>query len=260
MGSRRPAPAKTMSQSETRMLHKESSLRARTAASAFFILGTVVAANLFFFQEKRRVSPVETAALTSKLTQDGPTSQDYPRVAPIVLRPGGTNATQTPPDAQPPAKLNSEPVMSRAEIVRGIQRELNARGYTPGSPDGVAGLVTRAAIMAYEHDNALALTGDPTQDLLGRIVLGPAVPAVARPGKSDVKGAEAEAVVKSVAQSLAAQGYGVTKLDGAIDAALVKSIRTFEADQKLPETGRISAPLVSRLIRLQGQTRAAAQR
>ena len=242
------------------MLNNLTSLRARTAGSAFFVLGTVVAANLFFFQEKRRVSPVETAALTSKLTQEGPSAQDYARGTPIVLRPGAANATQSPPEVQSIAKSNSEPAMSRAEIVRGIQRELNTRGYAPGSPDGVAGLVTRAAIMAYEHDNAISLTGDPTQELLGRIVLGPAVPAVARPGKSDVKGAEAAAVVKAVAQSLAALGYGVAKSDGLIDATLVKSIRDFEADQKMPETGRISAPLVSRLIRLQGQTRAAAQR
>jgi peptidoglycan hydrolase-like protein with peptidoglycan-binding domain len=242
------------------MLHKETPLRARAAGSAFFILGAAVAANLFFFQEKRRVSPVVTAALTSKLTQDGLPSHDYARDTPIVLRPGAANATQAPPEVQSIARTNSEPAMSRAEIVRGIQRELNTRGYSPGSPDGVAGLVTRAAIMAYEHDNGISLTGDPTQELLGRIVLGPAVPAVARPGKSDVKGAEAAAVVKSVAQLLAAQGYGVAKSEGGIDAALVKSIRDFEAGQKLPETGRISAPLVSRLIRLQGQTRAAAQR
>ena len=150
--------------------------------------------------------------------------------------------------------------MSRPDIIRGIQRELNARGYAPGAPDGVAGFVTRAAVMAYEHDNGVPLTGDATQELLGRIVLGPAVPAVARPGKSDVKGAEAAAVVKAVAQLLAAQGYAVAKSDGGIDAALVKAMRDFEADQKLPVTGRISAALVSRLIRVQGQTRTTAQR
>ncbi len=248
------------------MLNKVTSVRARTAGSAFFILGTVVAANLFFFQEKRRVSPVETAALTTRLTQDGLAAQDYARGAPIVLRPGAANATQTvsqvPPQAKPisePAPI-SEPSMGRAEIVRGIQRELNTRGYAPGAPDGVAGLVTRAAIMAYEHDNGIPLTGDATQELLGRIVLGPAVPAVARPGKSDVKGTEAAAVVKTVAQLLAAQGYGAAKPDSGIDATLVKAIRDFENDQKLPGTGRISAALVSRLIRLQGQTRATAQR
>ena len=91
-------------------------------------------------------------------------------------------------------------------------------------------------------------------------MLGPAVPAVARPGRSEVKGAEAAAVVKVVSQSLAAQGYGVSKSDGVLDATLVKSIREFEADQKMPDTGRVSAALVSRLIRLQGQSRATAQR
>ncbi len=237
-----------------------TSVRARMAGSAFFILGTVVAANLFFFQEKRRVSPVETAAMTTKLTQDAPSAQDFAGGAPIVVRPGTATASQTPSGAQSPAKSELEAAMSRPDIIRGIQRELNARGYAPGAPDGVAGLVTRAAVMAYEHDNGVPLTGDATQELLGRIVLGPAVPAIARPGKSDVKGAEAAAVVKSVAQLLAAQGYAVAKSDGGIDAALVKAMRDFEADQKLPVTGRISAALVSRLIRVQGQTRTTAQR
>jgi peptidoglycan hydrolase-like protein with peptidoglycan-binding domain len=234
------------------------------AASAFFVLGAVVCTNLFFFQEKRRVSPVETAALIAKVTPDGLAAKDYADGEPIVLRPNAGSATQlptqAPSQAQSPGRPDSEAGMSRADVIRGIQRELNSRGYAPGSPDGVAGLITRAAIMAYEHDNGIALTGDATQELLGRIVLGPAVPAVARPGKSEVKGAEAAAVVKLVAQSLTAQGYGVSKSDGLVDATLVKAIREFEADQKLPDTGRISAALVSRLIRLQGQTRATAQR
>ena len=255
------------------MLHKVMSLRARTAGSAFFVLGAMVCTNLFLFQDKRRVSPVETAALMARMTSEGPSTpnlgaQDYTSGGPIVLRPNAGSATQSSTQsslqasmqAQSPGRPVSEPAMSRADVIRAIQRELNTRGYAPGAPDGVAGLVTRAAIMAYEHDTGIALTGDATQELLGRIVLGPAVPAVARPGKSEVKGAEATAVVKLVAQSLSAQGYGASKSDGLLDAALVKAIREFEADQKLPDTGRVSAALVSRLIRLQGQTRSTAQR
>lgn len=247
------------------MLHEVTSLRARMAGSAFFVLGAMVCANLFLFQERRRVSPVETAALTARMTSEGLAApnlgtQDYASGGPIVLRPNAGSATQSSLRAQSPGKPVSEPAMGRADVIRGIQRELNTRGYAPGAPDGVAGLVTRAAIMAYEHDTGIALTGDATQELLGRIVLGPAVPAVARPGRSEVKGAEAAAVVKIVSQSLAAQGYGVSKSDGVLDATLVKAIREFEADQKLPDTGRISAALASRLIRLQGQTRATAQR
>ena len=235
------------------------------AGSAFFVLGAMVCTNLFLFQEKRRVSPVETAALTARMTSEGLAApnlgiQDYASGDPIVLRPNAGSATQSSLHAQSPGRPVSEPTMSRSDAIRGIQRELNTRGYAPGAPDGVAGLVTRAAIMAYEHDTGIALTGDATQELLGRIVLGPAVPAVARPGRSEVKGAEAAAVVKVVSQSLAAQGYGVSKSDGVLDATLVKAIREFEADQKMPDTGRVSAALVSRLIRLQGQTRATAQR
>ena len=44
------------------------------------------------------------------------------------------------------------------ELTRAVQRELKAKGYETGVVDGVAGLVTRAAIMAYEADHGLTLT------------------------------------------------------------------------------------------------------
>ena len=78
------------------------------------------------------------------------------------------------PPASAPATAVAAPSGNSAEIIRGIQRELNGRGYDAGPPDGVVGLITRAAIMAYEHDYGLPLTATPSQDLLSRIVLGSA--------------------------------------------------------------------------------------
>ena len=58
--------------------------------------------------------------------------------------------------AADPAPPSSE----TPETIRAIQRELQARGYEAGAADGVPRLVTRAAIMAYEHDNGLPLSTD----------------------------------------------------------------------------------------------------
>ncbi len=37
----------------------------------------------------------------------------------------------------------------------------------------------------------------------------------------------------------------------------IRAIRDFELDQKMPETGRVSGQLVSRLLKLQGQGKGA---
>ena len=58
------------------------------------------------------------------------------------------------------------------ETVRAIQRELKSRGYGPLAGDGVMGLATRAGIMAFEYDHGLGLTGEASEELLKRILLG----------------------------------------------------------------------------------------
>jgi peptidoglycan hydrolase-like protein with peptidoglycan-binding domain len=56
--------------------------------------------------------------------------------------------------------------------ISAIQRELKSRGYGPIAGDGVMGLSTRAGIMAFEHDHGLGLTGEASEELLKRILLG----------------------------------------------------------------------------------------
>jgi peptidoglycan hydrolase-like protein with peptidoglycan-binding domain len=51
-----------------------------------------------------------------------------------------------------------------------VQRELGRRGYKPGIPNGEADAATRSAIMAYQHDHGLPLTGEPSDALLKAIV------------------------------------------------------------------------------------------
>ena len=153
--------------------------------------------------------------------------------------------------APPKAAAGGDAGANGAEIVRGIQRELDARGYEAGQPDGIAGLVTRAAIMAYEHDYGLALTATPSQELLSRIVLGSSAPPLPRGAADKIAAGEADSVALMVEQQLAVLGYTPGKADGKLDEHTSRAIREFEVDQKLAESGRISGPLVSRLLRLQ---------
>lgn len=224
----------------------------RIAFVAALLLTSSVAVNMAVFQNSRRGAENTSAATPAALSESSavavpPASLTASGAAVAPAQPG---PAPTPASAQPGADVNT------AEITKGIQRELNARGYEPGQPDGLAGLVTRAAIFAYEYDNGLLLTGEPSEPLLKQIVLGSsALPTnTARPGKT--MSPTGESLVLTVRQQLAALGYQSGASGAALTPELARAIREFETDQKLKLTGRISAPMVSRLIRVQGEAKA----
>jgi peptidoglycan hydrolase-like protein with peptidoglycan-binding domain len=135
---------------------------------------------------------------------------------------------------------------SDVETIRAIQRELAQRGYGPLPSDGVLRALTGAAIMAYEYDHGLALTGEASDALLKRILLG-------APGGSDQAGAgkarsaRAEQLIGSMQHALAALGYQPGRLDGQLGEETSRAIREFEMDKGLVPKGRISAELMLRL-------------
>jgi peptidoglycan hydrolase-like protein with peptidoglycan-binding domain len=158
------------------------------------------------------------------------------------------------PGVAPPAAVPLP--AAGAEVIRAVQRELSQRGYDTGSSDGVAGLITRAAVLAYEWDHNLPLTAEPSAALLQRVVAGTA----AVPGATTTpqpRTPEAEQVIRTVQQSLLRAGYTTARPDGRLGEDTLRAIHDFEVEQGLPETGRVSGQLVARLARLAGQGRLA---
>src|SRR5262249_28190101 len=134
------------------------------------------------------------------------------------------------------------------ETVRAIQRELKLRGYGPVPIDGGAGLATRAAIMAFEHDHGMALSGEASEQLLKRIVLGAVEPVnVSHTVVDRVGSPRAAEVIRSVQQWLAALGYQPGQINGRLGEETVRAIREFEANKGLVPRGCISAALVGQL-------------
>jgi peptidoglycan hydrolase-like protein with peptidoglycan-binding domain len=56
-----------------------------------------------------------------------------------------------------------------APLLRNIQSGLVKLGYDAGSPDGRMGPRTRAAIVRYQQDNQLPVTGAPSPELWSHI-------------------------------------------------------------------------------------------
>ncbi len=236
---------------------------------AFFALSAGVAGNLLLLQpdpsgsgataKARHISPsayMETASL----------ERATPRPKPHV-RPVGTASKPTVlnPDFDDTANTSLRPgqigVRGRflpvntgntAELVRALQRELKNKGYDPGAEDGATGLLTRAAIFAYEYDHKLGLTAEPSEQLLQTIVLGRSSQRGATRQRARIASGAARDLVLVTQRGLKKQGLWPASVDGHFNTALSRAIQRFETAQRLPTTGRISGRFMARLARLSG--------
>ena len=184
----------------------------------------------------RGVTFVEVAAPRGRGERSSPEEQAL-RIARFAADPGKIDAAAAPPGQG-----------ADAETVHAIQRELKLRGYGPVTVDGALGLATRAAIMAFEHDHGMALSGEASERLLKRILLGTAEPTNGNQSIVDpVASAHATEVIGLVQQRLAALGYRPGATDGRLREETVAAIREFEMDKGLVPRGRVSAELAVRL-------------
>jgi peptidoglycan hydrolase-like protein with peptidoglycan-binding domain len=203
--------------------------QARVAFVMFMAIASGVAYNALYLQDG--------AAPGRRIASDTVPAQGNARVVQATARSGKT--TDTSKGATRDAGV---------ETVRAVQRELNQRGYGPVVDDGVVRPVTRAAIIAFEQDNRLPLTGAATEALLARLMLGSSAKqaeSIATAGQ--VQSPQAEETIRHMQRLLAANGYRPGPADGRLGSDTVEAIRVFEKDQGLPAKGRMSAEVLARL-------------
>lgn len=229
--------------------------RLKAGLGAFSFLSLVCFVNLFHFQ------PDKDAHAPRRIAFPGSAApQQSAQVATGSLSGSASGAQDLPaPAASPPprADVAAAAPSGGAELVRAVQRELEAQGYGAAGQTGDEDFVTRASIMAFEWDNGLPLTAQASEALLHQLILGST--SGGTPGaRSEVPpGPKAEEVIRTVQQSLAMLGSSGIRADGRIGEATSKAIRTFEARQNMKVTGRISGHLMARLLRLAGEGRLA---
>lgn len=246
----------------------------------FFALSAGVALNLLLLQPKPFAHPgvaqvrptasstyIETASLERR-TYQRPKQPTQPNAVPIgtASKPVVLNHDTAAASDQDPADVGIRkrflPVDTgnTAELVRALQRELKIKGYDPGAEDGTAGLVTRAAIFAYQYDNRLELTAAPSEKLLQTLVLGGSGEAQKTDRRSMTLSGDARDLVLATQRGLKQQGLWPSPVDGHFNTALSRAIQQFETAQRLPTTGRISGRFMARLVRLSGVGREATLR
>lgn len=143
-----------------------------------------------------------------------------------------------------------DPVEARRTTVKSVQIELAKRGYEPGTADGSPGLVTRAAVLAYEQDHGLPLTAEPSTEILSHLTRSTKPPRGAAGPSPPLRnsGAGAEYVIRSAQSALRKLGYLTAPADGVASDATVRAIRAFELDAGLVPSGRVSGAVMMRLL------------
>ena len=58
-----------------------------------------------------------------------------------------------------PMERQLQAYQSRYNLVKAVQKRLDAYGYQPGPLDGILGVKTKAALMAFQKDNGLPIDG-----------------------------------------------------------------------------------------------------
>lgn len=217
--------------------------QARIALATFVLLSAGVVYNALYLQRDAQsaMAAGETQRAASARVEKQPPSRSRTAQETKRLSQPKPNVVKTS-DAQ----QETRPAEASAETLRAIQRELNERGFGPVAGDGVMRPVTRAAIMSYEHDNRMPLTGEATEALLTHLVLGGSATSEAS-GAGQVRSPHAEAMIKQVQRLLSDSGYRPGPIDGRLHADTTSAIRAFEQDQGLSPKGRISAEVLTRL-------------
>ena len=262
-----------------------SPISARLALVAFIAICGGVGANLLVLQTPRtqvatsRVAPARVAEARVEPWQI-PTLVDADQLGRKALEALiGSHISREAPNNRAPASLprpqedkrvgsfspssgsfsqvllpGGDPKEVHKATVRSVQQELSRRGYDPGSSDGVPGLVTRAAVMAYEHDQGLPLTAEPSPEVLAHLRHGTSAPgaAIGLQAGTAQPASHAEQVIRTVQTALGQLGYLVAEPDGFVSDQTIRAIREFEMDSGLVPTGRISGSLVARLAKQTG--------
>ena len=159
----------------------------------------------------------------------------------VVFLQRGANDREIQKVAQ--AKADAVAIPGR-KLVQAVQRELGAKGYLPKRPDGRLDVITRAAILAFETDNDLPLTANPSDQLLQALLLGAAVQAVT---DRQSPGAEVPKLIRVVQHLLAKQGCGQLEINGKLDSPTKRAIVHCQGKLALATDGRITASLIAKL-------------
>lgn len=222
---------------------------ARLTLLGFLALVGAFAANALFLQE-----PLDRdARVTGSVAQSGQDSAARPAATKEQAAEAAPKGDlQTIARQARDAEAESRPSAAKRpaappppEVVRAIQRELAFRNYAIDRRDGELDQATRLAILNYQYDTGLPLTGQPSEELLKHILFGPfqSAPDVARVRRLE----NDRDLVANVQRILSGLGFGNLSDSGRLGPDTREALREFAAFRDLPLDARLSPRLLLEL-------------
>ena len=225
-------------------------LRARLTLLAIMALFLATAGNALFLQERARTPstmwsgrlPPEKPTVTSNTLEAASLPAAPPVQAPEAQPAAPQPAPPQPSHAQPPA----EPASQR--LLAALQRELGRHGYADQLQAQANGL--HLAVLAYEFDNSLPLTGEPTEGLLKLVLFD--LNQAPRGAFADRAEANPRLVIE-IQKALLGLGFFRGALSGRMDLWTSEAVKDFERHRGLMLTGRLAEATLLELVLYSGQ-------
>lgn len=131
--------------------------------------------------------------------------------------------------------------------LRNVQVALGQLGYSVGTPDGVIGPKSRAAIRAFQTDSGLPASGEPSLALYDK--LQNAIDKRSAQGQPAQPAAPAvsTAMITEAQTELRRRGYAISAITGTANAETTAAVRSYQADARMPVTGAINDDLLRQL-------------
>ena len=230
-------------------------VRARLTLIAIVALFLATAGNALFLQERTR-APSATWASRIQAEKATPVSNTLesvsaPAMAPAPLpsplplsAPQPMSAVQAaqPSLAQPPAETAAQ------RLLTALQRELGRHGYAEQLRAQANGL--KLAVLAYEFDNGMPLTGEPAEALLKQILFD----LNQAPRGAFADRAEAnQRLVMEIQKALLGLGFFRGALSGRMDVWTSEAVKDFERHRGVTLTGRLTEATLLELVSYSGQ-------
>jgi hypothetical protein len=144
------------------------------------------------------------------------------------------------------SRRSSEPPAPR--LVSALERELTLRGYADQLRVRSNGL--RLAVLAYEFDSGMVLTGEPADAILKQILFDlNQAPHGAFADRAEVH----PRLVMEVQKALVGLGFFRGTLSARMDIWTSGAVKDFERHRGLPLTGRLNEATLLELIAFSGQ-------
>jgi peptidoglycan hydrolase-like protein with peptidoglycan-binding domain len=232
--------------------------RLRLSVVAFIALTAAITANALYMQETpRQVAHAGETLDTGDSRNDSATAAlpdaDTQLTAPVSETPKSaatpSSEAASNPETKPAAETAPPPPTT---LVKNIQRELGERGYFSGKQDGVLTKDCRVAILAYEFDENMPLTGEASEAVLKALIFARAAGNTAGPG-ADKRFEHRKELIEQVQQMLAQYGYTSGPVNGVLDAETRDAIKRFESDRHLEAAGHLSEHVLLEMIIVAGR-------